>query len=68
MEQSLCEFIADICKDPSKIITGLKVGEFVALQTHVLVCDTCCALLDEAIANSKDRPKPETEWDRTRYN
>jgi len=68
MEQGLCQFIADVCKDPSQIVTGLKVRELVALQEHVLVCDTCSDLIDQAIASKNADPKPDTEWDRTKYN
>ena len=68
MDQSFCQFIADICKDPSKIVTGVKVRELVALQEHVLVCDTCSDLIDQTITNNKVNPKPDTEWDKTKYN
>ena len=69
MDQSLCQFVADIQKDPNKIITGLTLRKFTALQAHILVCETCSPIVDDILVKGKDIPSdPNNGWNKTRYN
>jgi len=60
-----CQFVADIQKDPTKIITNLKVGQLIALKNHLTTCQKCDDIVNEVFEKGKDIPsKP----DSSRYN
>ena len=69
MDQTPCEFIADIQKDPSRKIDNLTVRQFYALQDHLKTCSTCNTVVDEIIEKHKDVPSdPNSGWNKIDYN
>ena len=50
-----CELIAAIGRDPSKIVSGLKVRDFLLMKQHYNECDKCAAIVDDVVENYKPK-------------